>query len=259
MGCRPMASIEHRLLVFKEKLDQGKNSSAAEVSPSEKLSPSPVTCKSTIDAPINEGDNHKLFVKIPNRGCCPVQSVTGSVTDPSLTDSRAFSPMLLEEHDALIESAVKCSESAVPGLMGDDVRMNFLATVAEGEISKSGMVSPMDSQAKDDDQGIHSGTSVEVLPQNGDTGLRSNGKSDEFVSAASLPPSSSACTLQKTAGDEDGEQFHEEKGSIQYEAHDLAPGKQSAGSKMETENTDDGNPRAEETEKSAVDNGRIEN
>ncbi|KAK6924883.1 Bromo adjacent homology (BAH) domain [Dillenia turbinata] len=67
---------------------------------SEKLSQSGLTCDKAFDAPTIEGSNQKLIVKIPNRGRSPAQSASGgSFEDPSITNSRASSPMLSEKHE----------------------------------------------------------------------------------------------------------------------------------------------------------------
>ena len=51
---------------------------------------------------VHEGNNHKLIVKIPNRGRGPAQSIAaGSVDDFSCGSSRASSPALSEKHDQL--------------------------------------------------------------------------------------------------------------------------------------------------------------
>ncbi|KNA12433.1 hypothetical protein SOVF_125980, partial [Spinacia oleracea] len=179
-----------------------KSSSMARNSAVEKVS------HSAIDAYVPESNNHKLIVKIPNRGRGPAQSNTGgSLEDSSCKNSRASSPELSEKHDqsdtsargnkhdchqfhepdgslssahqrtsdmrrlpngskipcspssneiksskvhdssfssmnALIESCAKLSEANAPMLAGDDVGMNLLASVAAGEIPKTGIVSP---------------------------------------------------------------------------------------------------------------------
>ncbi|GAB4845583.1 hypothetical protein Ancab_038985 [Ancistrocladus abbreviatus] len=74
-----------------------RNSSSVKISAPEKLLQSPVT---TGDALVTEGNNHKLIVKIPNRGRSPAQSASGgSIEDPSFTNSRASSPVLSEKND----------------------------------------------------------------------------------------------------------------------------------------------------------------
>uniref|UniRef100_A0A803L8S6 TFIIS N-terminal domain-containing protein n=1 Tax=Chenopodium quinoa TaxID=63459 RepID=A0A803L8S6_CHEQI len=211
-----------------------RNSSVTRVSVSEKLPQQPVTCEKAMDALVSDSTNHKLIVKISNRGRSPAQSNGGSVEDPTSTNSRASSPVLPEKHgqldhsskeksdgfrnnapsdvnteswqsndlkdgmtggeegdgspatgpdsgrpitdeagkptdvakvmssikseiktrksldsslssiNALIESCAKCSEDNTPISVGDD-GMNLLASVAAGEISKSGGVSPAQS------------------------------------------------------------------------------------------------------------------
>lgn len=67
---------------------------------SEKVSQSGLTCDKAFDAPMVEGNSHKLIVKIPNRGRSPAQSASGGfVEDPSIMNSRASSPVLSEKHD----------------------------------------------------------------------------------------------------------------------------------------------------------------
>ncbi|XP_050225220.1 uncharacterized protein LOC126674760 isoform X2 [Mercurialis annua] len=55
-------------------------------------SQSSMTCEKAVDVPVSE--NHKLIVKIPNRGRSPAQSASGgSFEDPSVMNSRASSPL----------------------------------------------------------------------------------------------------------------------------------------------------------------------
>ncbi|XP_050225217.1 uncharacterized protein LOC126674759 [Mercurialis annua] len=64
----------------------------------EKLSQSSMICEKAVDVPISE--NHKLIVKIPNRGRSPAQSASGgSFEDPSVMNSRASSPVLAEKRE----------------------------------------------------------------------------------------------------------------------------------------------------------------
>lgn len=61
-----------------------------------------MTSEKVLDAPAVEGSNHKLIVKIPNRGRSPAQSGSGgSFEDPSNMNSRASSPTHSERHDQL--------------------------------------------------------------------------------------------------------------------------------------------------------------
>ncbi|XP_044479675.1 uncharacterized protein LOC123206510 [Mangifera indica] len=213
-----------------------RNSSSRRNPASEKLSESGVTSEKAPVMPMVEGNSHKLIVKIPNHGRSPAQSAcAASFDEPSVMNSRASSPVLLDKHDqfdcnlkeksdgyrsnipsdvnneswqsndfkdvltgsdegdgspatvpeeergrtgdetgkmvevskaassssgndlisgklregsfmhALIESCVKYSEAKASMPVGDDAGMNLLASVAAGEISKSGMVSPDDS------------------------------------------------------------------------------------------------------------------
>ncbi|KAL2936075.1 putative mediator of RNA polymerase II transcription subunit 26a [Bienertia sinuspersici] len=53
-----------------------------------------------VDASVQESSNHKLIVKIPNRGPGVTQSINGgSLEDSSCRNSRASSPAFLEKHD----------------------------------------------------------------------------------------------------------------------------------------------------------------
>ncbi|XP_019102858.2 uncharacterized protein LOC104885715 [Beta vulgaris subsp. vulgaris] len=72
-------------------------------------------------------------------------NVTKIACSPSRTEIKSskvydssFSSM-----NALIESCAKFSEATGSALSGDDVGMNLLASVAAGEISKSGIISPL--------------------------------------------------------------------------------------------------------------------
>ncbi|XP_057517742.1 flocculation protein FLO11-like [Amaranthus tricolor] len=71
-----------------------KSSSISRSSDAEKVS------HITVDASVYESNNHKLIVKIPNRGRGPAQSITGgSLEDSSCRNSGASSPALSEKHD----------------------------------------------------------------------------------------------------------------------------------------------------------------
>ncbi|KAJ4712280.1 BAH domain [Melia azedarach] len=77
-----------------------KNSSLHRNSASERASQSVVTCEKALDIPVAEGSNHKLIVKIPNRGRSPAQNASGgSVEDPPVTNSRTSSPVLSEKQN----------------------------------------------------------------------------------------------------------------------------------------------------------------
>ncbi|CAO2826697.1 unnamed protein product [Amaranthus hypochondriacus] len=78
-----------------------RSSSIGRNSDSEKVS------NNAVDAAVQESNNHKLIVKIPNRGRGPVQSLTGgSLEDSSCRNSGASSPALSEKQDHL-EGSVK--------------------------------------------------------------------------------------------------------------------------------------------------------
>ncbi|XP_065872358.1 uncharacterized protein [Euphorbia lathyris] len=67
---------------------------------SEKLPQSSLTCEKVVDVPMAEGNNHKLIVKLSNRGRSPARSVSGgSFEDPSMMTSRASSPVQLDQFD----------------------------------------------------------------------------------------------------------------------------------------------------------------
>ncbi|KAK0588356.1 hypothetical protein LWI29_038508 [Acer saccharum] len=66
----------------------------------ERLAQSSLTSEKALDVPVVEGSNHKLIVKITNRGRSPVQNVNGGpFEDPSVTNSRASSPALSDKQD----------------------------------------------------------------------------------------------------------------------------------------------------------------
>lgn len=76
-----------------------RNNSLARVSAAEKSSQSPAACERSVDAPVSDSNNHKLIVKISNRGRSPAQIVNGgSMEDVPLTNSRACSPVHSEKH-----------------------------------------------------------------------------------------------------------------------------------------------------------------
>ncbi|XP_054805967.1 uncharacterized protein LOC129308686 [Prosopis cineraria] len=79
--------------------ESGRNSSVHKNSSSEKLSQSGLTEK-VHDGTSLEGSAPKLIVKIPNRGRSPAESASGgSFDDPSITNSRASSPVFSEKND----------------------------------------------------------------------------------------------------------------------------------------------------------------
>ncbi|XP_037494387.1 uncharacterized protein LOC105640420 isoform X2 [Jatropha curcas] len=77
-----------------------RNSSLHRNPGSEKLTQSSLTCEKVVDVPLVDGNNHKLIVKLSNRGRSPARSASGgSFEDPSVMNSRASSPVLSEKHD----------------------------------------------------------------------------------------------------------------------------------------------------------------
>ncbi|PNT10027.1 hypothetical protein POPTR_012G077700v4 [Populus trichocarpa] len=67
---------------------------------SEKLQQSSLACEKVLDAPMAEGNNHKIIVKIPNRGRSPAQSSSGGTFEDALVmSSRASSPVVSERHE----------------------------------------------------------------------------------------------------------------------------------------------------------------
>ncbi|KAJ0049372.1 hypothetical protein Pint_15392 [Pistacia integerrima] len=87
---------------------------------SERPSQSSLTSEKAIDVPIVEGSNHKLIVKIPNRGRSPAQSASaGSLEDPPVTNSRASSPVLSEKHDQFDRNLKERNDALVGADEGD--------------------------------------------------------------------------------------------------------------------------------------------
>ncbi|XP_074316296.1 uncharacterized protein LOC141652645 isoform X2 [Silene latifolia] len=71
-----------------------KHSSLTRISASEKFS-QPPSCEKACDIPVADSNNHKLIVKISNRGRTPSQNVNGGcLEDPSSMNSRASSPVI---------------------------------------------------------------------------------------------------------------------------------------------------------------------
>ncbi|GAB2269867.1 hypothetical protein Dimus_004786 [Dionaea muscipula] len=313
-----------------------RNSIPEKISASEKSSPSPITCEKTSDSPAAEVNNHKLIVKIPNRGRSPAQStIGGSIEDSPFTTSRASSPVHSEKHDksglklkdcidafrtiiasdmnteswqsndlkdvgsdegdgspAVAPDCDRCRmgndltksadaprpayvssghevkprksldasfnsinaliEASGNALIGDDVGMNLLASVATGEISTPGITTPADSppnmayvpctnkngisQLNADDPGSHSSMSRKDLAQNEDSCTRSNRRSDDLVSATALPAVDTAAGC---------EEFHENKASCKDEIHDFTAERRTTGSIVATESKDCSSPKQE--------------
>jgi hypothetical protein len=87
---------------------------------SEKQSQSGLSCEKALDGPINDGNGHKLIVKIPNRVRSPAQSASGaSFEDPSIVHSRASSPVLSEKHDQFDRSLKEKSDSYRANITSD--------------------------------------------------------------------------------------------------------------------------------------------
>ncbi|TXG64746.1 hypothetical protein EZV62_011740 [Acer yangbiense] len=79
---------------------------------SERLAQSSLTSEKALDVPVVEGSNHKLIVKITNRGRSPAQNVNGgSFEDPSLTNSRASSPVFSDKQDQSDRNTKEKSDS----------------------------------------------------------------------------------------------------------------------------------------------------
>ncbi|WCJ36354.1 BAH domain TFIIS helical bundle-like domain [Euphorbia peplus] len=87
--------------VQKETGGSSRNSPAHRNQISEKLPQSSLTCEKVADVPMAEGNNnHKLIVKLSNRGRSPARSVSGgSFEDPSIMTSRASSPVQHDQFD----------------------------------------------------------------------------------------------------------------------------------------------------------------
>ncbi|XP_044481210.1 uncharacterized protein LOC123207800 [Mangifera indica] len=87
---------------------------------SERPSQSSSTSEKAIDVPVVEGSNHKLIVKIPNRGRSPAQSGSaGSVEDPPAINSRVSSPVLSEKQDQFDHSLKEKNDALVGAGEGD--------------------------------------------------------------------------------------------------------------------------------------------
>ncbi|KDP31137.1 hypothetical protein JCGZ_11513 [Jatropha curcas] len=97
-----------------------RNSSLHRGQGAEKLSQSSLTCDKAADVPMGEGNNHKLIVKIPNRGRSPAQSASGgSLEDPSVMNSRASSPVLSEKHDQFDRNLKEKSDAYRSNVISD--------------------------------------------------------------------------------------------------------------------------------------------
>lgn len=108
-----------------------RNNSLARVPAAEKLSQSPGACEKSVDTPVSDSNNQKLIVKISNRGRSPAQSVNGgSVEDPSLTNSRASSPVHSEKHGQLDRSSKDkndcCRNNTMPDANNESWQSNDL-------------------------------------------------------------------------------------------------------------------------------------
>ncbi|KAL2539521.1 TFIIS helical bundle-like domain [Abeliophyllum distichum] len=73
-----------------------------------------------LEAPVSEGNSHKLIVKIPNRGRVPAQgAIVGSSEDPSIMSSRVSSPVHSEKNDQIDHNAKERSDADRPNFTSD--------------------------------------------------------------------------------------------------------------------------------------------
>ncbi|XP_042403839.1 uncharacterized protein LOC121993209 isoform X2 [Zingiber officinale] len=97
---------------------------------------------------VNEGlsgiEEHRRNAEVTAKLADPARTacLSGNENGTCWTEPRAnsYNSML-----ALVESCAEYSESANPLAAGDDMGMNLLATVAAGEISRSNIITPIDS------------------------------------------------------------------------------------------------------------------
>ncbi|KAF2314709.1 hypothetical protein GH714_030117 [Hevea brasiliensis] len=98
-----------------------RNSSLNRNQGSENLPQSSLTCERMVDVPVAEGNNHKLIVKLSNRGRSPARTASGgSFDDASVMNSRASSPVLSEKHDQFDHNMKE---------KNDAIRANIIADV----------------------------------------------------------------------------------------------------------------------------------
>ncbi|KAL6635105.1 hypothetical protein ACP70R_027776 [Stipagrostis hirtigluma subsp. patula] len=78
----------------------GRSGSCDRSSLPEKSSQSGMACEKGGDTTSDHANNHRLIVRFPNPGRSPARSVSGgSLEDPSVTGSRASSPVLSDKHE----------------------------------------------------------------------------------------------------------------------------------------------------------------
>ncbi|XP_042499006.1 uncharacterized protein LOC122077207 isoform X2 [Macadamia integrifolia] len=106
--------------------------------------------------------------------------------------------------NALIESCVKYSEASA-SMVGDDVGMNLLASVATGEMSKSDLVSPVSSPRRSSPVQEDSYTSNDAILRlsHEDAGPRSQGQPDEAADGETEKQGTSkiTCSGDKAIGE----------------------------------------------------------
>ncbi|XP_065876346.1 uncharacterized protein [Euphorbia lathyris] len=89
---------------MQKEIGSSRNSSVQRNPNSEKLQQSSLTCEKVVDVPVAEGNNHKLIVKLSNRGRSPARSASGgSFEDPSIMTSRASSPAQHDQFDRTLK------------------------------------------------------------------------------------------------------------------------------------------------------------
>ncbi|CAN0890250.1 hypothetical protein LINGRAHAP2_LOCUS16332 [Linum grandiflorum] len=88
--------------IVQRETGSGRNSPLRRNSSSEKVSQICLTSDKAVDVPTVEANNHKIVVKIPNRGRSPGQSASGgSFDDPSAVHIGSCSPAVSEMQDQL--------------------------------------------------------------------------------------------------------------------------------------------------------------
>ncbi|KAL5207530.1 hypothetical protein ABZP36_031965 [Zizania latifolia] len=109
----------------------------------EKASQSGTVCEKETDLPSDQGNGHRLIVRIPNPGRSPARSASGgSFEDPSFTGSRASSPVLADKHDHTDRRVKMKTENSSPQLGADTNAESWHSSDKGASVSEEGHKSP---------------------------------------------------------------------------------------------------------------------
>ncbi|CAN1334654.1 hypothetical protein LINPERPRIM_LOCUS36486 [Linum perenne] len=144
--------------VVQRETGSGRNSPLRRNSSSEKVSQISLTSDKAVDVPTVEANNHKIVVKIPNRGRSPARSASGgSFEDPSVVHNSSCSPAISEMQDQ-VEHNLKDKNDAARANVVSDVNTESwqsndfkdVLTGSDGDVSPTTELDDERSRASED-------------------------------------------------------------------------------------------------------------